>query len=69
MIGKCGYLCCECSCPLMVFIGKKKVHFGELLKSLDSTDAALRKHLNQQDGSKKLPQPLEKIHVKKASYF
>ena len=53
----------------MVFIGKKKVHFGELLKSLDSTDAALRKHLNQQDGSKKLPQPLEKIHVKKASYF
>ncbi|XP_067950930.1 U3 small nucleolar RNA-associated protein 14 homolog A-like isoform X2 [Watersipora subatra] len=46
--------------------GSKRVQFGELLKSLDTADTKLKNHLSRQDGSRKLPQPLEKIHVKKA---
>ncbi|KAF6027573.1 hypothetical protein EB796_014094 [Bugula neritina] len=45
----------------------KSVHFGDLLKSLNSSNTVdVKKHIQKQDGSGKVPEPLEKVHVVKA---
>jgi len=51
---------------VLFYLEMKSVHFGDLLKSLNSSNTVdVKKHIQKQDGSGKVPEPLEKVHVVK----